>query len=54
MECGAKTEVYSRICGYMRPITYWNAGKKQEFEERVPYKIPAPVIPKPPEITKSF
>jgi anaerobic ribonucleoside-triphosphate reductase len=36
-ECGAKTEVYSRIVGYFRPITNWNKGKKQEFEDRKTY-----------------
>lgn len=27
-------EVYSRIVGYLRPTRNWNAGKKEEFEER--------------------
>ena len=30
-------EVYSRIVGYLRPVDAWNAGKQQEFAERVPY-----------------
>lgn len=30
-------EVYSRIVGYIRPVQDWNAGKQQEFEERVTY-----------------
>lgn len=30
MEC----EVYSRVCGYMRPLQSWNVGKRAEFEER--------------------
>ena len=29
-----KCEVYSRVVGYMRPITQWNKGKKQEFKDR--------------------
>ncbi len=33
-ECGEKTEVYSRIVGYLRPVSTWNDGKKQEFAER--------------------
>ncbi len=33
-ECGRKTEVYSRVVGYYRPVQNWNEGKKQEFEER--------------------
>jgi len=27
-------EVYSRIVGYLRPVSQWNAGKQQEFKER--------------------
>ncbi|RKY80555.1 ribonucleoside triphosphate reductase [candidate division KSB1 bacterium] len=32
--CGATTEVYSRVVGYLRPINQWNLGKKTEFKER--------------------
>jgi len=38
-ECGAKTEVYSRITGYYRPVQNWNDGKSQEFKERKTYDI---------------
>ena len=24
-------EVYSRVCGYYRPVSQWNKGKKEEF-----------------------
>ena len=27
-------EVYSRVVGYLRPVSQWNAGKQEEFEER--------------------
>jgi anaerobic ribonucleoside-triphosphate reductase len=27
-------EVYSRVCGYCRPVTQWNKGKQEEFTER--------------------
>ena len=30
-------EVYSRIVGYLRPVDAWNAGKRQEYRERVPF-----------------
>lgn len=33
-KCGAKSEVYSRIVGYMRPVSQWNDGKQEEFRER--------------------
>ena len=36
-ECGQKTEVYSRITGYYRPVQNWNDGKTQEFKDRVTY-----------------
>jgi anaerobic ribonucleoside-triphosphate reductase len=32
-------EVYSRVCGYYRPVSTWNDGKQQEFEERKDYKV---------------
>ncbi|MGQ9577294.1 MAG: ribonucleoside triphosphate reductase [Candidatus Aminicenantales bacterium] len=35
--CGAETEVYSRIVGYLRPVKTWNDGKQQEFRDRTPY-----------------
>lgn len=39
--CGKKCEVYSRVCGYFRPVSNWNRGKKEEFEQREEYKIEA-------------
>lgn len=38
-ECGGKTEVYSRITGYYRPVQNWNDGKAQEYKERKLYDI---------------
>lgn len=37
--CGNKTEVYSRITGYYRPVQNWNDGKTQEFKDRKVYDI---------------
>ncbi len=37
--CGEKCEVYSRVCGYFRPVANWNRGKQQEFKERKVFKI---------------
>ena len=39
--CHEKTEVYSRITGYYRPVQNWNDGKAQEFKDRVVYNIGA-------------
>ena len=38
-ECGEKTEVYSRITGYYRPVQNWNDGKSQEYKDRKVYDI---------------
>ena len=32
--CEQKTEVYSRVVGYLRPIQQWNPGKAAEFDDR--------------------
>ena len=37
--CGKKTEVYSRITGYYRPVQNWNDGKSQEFADRKTYRV---------------
>ncbi len=37
--CGEKTEVYSRITGYYRPVQNWNEGKMEEFKERKTYDV---------------
>ena len=37
--CGKKTEVYSRITGYYRPLQNWNDGKAQEFKDRKVYDV---------------
>ncbi len=37
--CGKKSEVYSRITGYYRPVQNWNDGKIQEFKERKVYSM---------------
>ena len=29
-----KCEIYSRVVGYMRPVSQWNTGKQQEFKDR--------------------
>jgi ribonucleoside-triphosphate reductase len=33
-----KTEVYSRVVGYIRPVEQWNKGKQEEFKDRKPFK----------------
>lgn len=38
-DCGERTEIYSRITGYYRPVQNWNEGKAQEFKDRKLYDI---------------
>ena len=38
-KCGQKTEVYSRITGYYRPVQNWNDGKLEEYKERKTYSV---------------
>ncbi|XOB41482.1 MAG: anaerobic ribonucleoside-triphosphate reductase [Candidatus Nealsonbacteria bacterium] len=33
-------EVYTRIVGYLRPLSQFNTGKQQEFKERKEFEIP--------------
>ncbi len=37
-------EVYSRIVGYLRPVSQWNTGKQEEFKERKEFKIRKPEL----------
>lgn len=38
-KCHSECEVYSRIVGYMRPLSQWNDGKQSEFNDRKLFKI---------------
>lgn len=42
--CGEKTEVYSRITGYYRPVQNWNDGKAEEFKNRKTYDVAHSVL----------
>lgn len=37
--CGAATEVWSRVTGYYRPVSAYNAGKQAEFRDRASFRI---------------
>ncbi len=37
--CGAKCEVWSRVTGYLRPVQNYNDAKKEEYNNRVKFKI---------------
>lgn len=34
-----KCEIFSRVCGYLRPVNCWNEGKQAEFKDRKLFKI---------------
>ena len=37
--CNKPVEVYSRIVGYLRPISNWNPGKREEYAWRKEYAL---------------
>ncbi|MBN2645715.1 MAG: hypothetical protein JXR59_09615 [Desulfuromonadaceae bacterium] len=37
--CSQQTEVYSRVCGFFRPVQQWNKGKQEEFQQRKEYAV---------------
>jgi len=37
--CGERTEVYSRVVGFHRPVASWNVGKKEEFAARTEFVV---------------
>lgn len=34
-----KCEVYSRVVGYLRPVSNWNEGKAEEFKDRETFNV---------------
>jgi anaerobic ribonucleoside-triphosphate reductase len=36
-------EIWSRVMGYHRPVSAWNAGKQSEHRERVNFRETRPV-----------
>jgi len=38
-QCGAETEVWSRVTGYLRPIKNYNSGKQEEYRNRRKFRI---------------
>ena len=35
-----RCEIFTRVCGYLRPIQSFNPGKREEFKDRKTYKNP--------------
>ncbi len=40
-QCGGVTEVWSRVTGYLRPLANYNDGKRQEYQDRKKFTVPA-------------
>lgn len=32
-----RCEVYSRVVGFLTPVSHWNRGKQEEFRDRKTY-----------------
>ena len=45
MKCKAKTEVFSRVVGYYRPIQQWNRGKQEEYFQRKAFRLTVDAAP---------
>lgn len=37
-------EIWTRVCGYHRPVNRFNVGKKKEFEDMKKYEEPSAVV----------
>ena len=37
--CGEETLIWTRVVGYLRPVSAWNIGKQKEYEDRKEFKI---------------
>lgn len=38
-KCNEKTEVWSRVVGFHRPIQDWNKGKREEYKNRKTFDV---------------
>jgi len=35
-----RCEIWTRVMGYYRPVSMWNAGKQSEYFDRKPFREP--------------
>ena len=45
-EYPVRTEVFSRVVGYIRPVNQWNDGKQEEFRQRKTFEKTLSVLNK--------
>lgn len=50
--CGAASEVYSRVVGYLRPVDQWNDGKQAEFAMRKTFDRSAVIASAPLAVSR--
>ena len=43
-KCNEPCEIFSRVCGYFRPVSNWNHGKREEFKDRKPFQVAKSVL----------
>lgn len=43
-KCERECEVYSRVVGYLRPVSQWNDGKQAEFKRRRALRVPSSAL----------
>jgi ribonucleoside-triphosphate reductase (formate) len=43
-DCARDTEVWSRVTGYLRPVANYNRGKRQEYTDRVKFRLPGGAV----------
>lgn len=39
LRCFRECEVWSRVVGYLRPVSGWNEGKQEEYKMRTSFKV---------------
>ena len=45
-------EVWTRVMGYHRPVSSFNAGKRGEMADRVPFKEPSEISGNPKKVVR--
>jgi len=53
-EFPVKTEVFSRVVGYIRPVSQWNDGKQEEFRQRATFETSLNTMVKAIKVAKAI
>ena len=52
-EFPVKTEVFSRVVGYIRPVSQWNDGKQEEFRLRKTFDAALKGVKEPVKVARA-